>query len=85
MITGWTFIRFMYLLLGGFIVIQSIMDHQWLGMFIGAYFGAMGLFGFGCASGACFGSMRNPLNPDDSINSNEDIQYDEIVGKSIRK
>jgi len=83
MITGWTFIRFMYLLLGGFIVIQSIMDHQWLGMFIGAYFGAMGLFGFGCAAGNCFSSTGNSANPDSTKNLIEDIQYEEVEGKQI--
>lgn len=85
MITGWTFIRFMYLIIGSFIVVQSIMDQQWLGMFIGTYFGAMGLFGLGCASGNCFSSIANSANSEDKNNLIKDIQYEEVEGKQNRQ
>ncbi|HLF65930.1 MAG TPA: hypothetical protein VI603_19360 [Saprospiraceae bacterium] len=55
LITGWTFTRVVYLILGGFLVAQSIWDRQWFGVAIGSYFAAMGLFAFGCATGNCFG------------------------------
>lgn len=54
-LTGWTFIRVIYLLLGSLIIIQSATDHQWFGIIFGGYFAAMGLFAVGCAGGACFG------------------------------
>ena len=53
--TGWTFRRFLYLVIGVMIVIQSIRDQQWVLALAGIYFAAMGLFAFGCASGNCYG------------------------------
>jgi hypothetical protein len=54
-LTGWSFTRVLYLILGGMIIAQSIVNIEWLGIVIGAYFSSMGLFAFGCASGNCFG------------------------------
>jgi hypothetical protein len=53
-LTGWSFTRVLYLILGGIIMVQSIVSMEWLGIVIGAYFSSMGLFAFGCASGNCF-------------------------------
>lgn len=53
--TQWTFIRVFYFLAGLFIASQSFQDGQWFGAIFGIYFTSMGLFAFGCASGACFG------------------------------
>ncbi|HWR33608.1 MAG TPA: hypothetical protein VN451_08785 [Chitinophagaceae bacterium] len=55
LLTGWNFVRIIYLLLGGFIIFQSVADGNWFGIILGGYFAAMGLFAFGCAGGACFG------------------------------
>jgi len=77
-LTGWTFMRAFYLLIGAFIVIQSILEHQWVGLLFGGYFAAMGLFAFGCASGNCYGGK--PMN-DQQLKDNssiQDIDYDEI-------
>jgi hypothetical protein len=52
-LTGWTFTRILYLIIGGFIIFQSITGKQWVGIAIGGYFFAMGLFAFGCAAGNC--------------------------------
>lgn len=79
--TGWTFTRFIYMVLGGFILGQSILDSQWLGMFIGGYFTSMGLFGFGCASGNCFGKINPEVNASGQNKLSEDIQYEEVIGK----
>jgi hypothetical protein len=54
-LTNWTFVRVLYLLIGLFVIGQSAMSHQWVGILIGGYFASMGLFAFGCASGNCFG------------------------------
>ena len=50
---GWTVIRVMYLLMGIALVYQSFQMKEWLAVGFGTYFAAMGLFGFGCAGGAC--------------------------------
>jgi hypothetical protein len=54
-LTHWTFVRVLYLLMGLFVIGQSVISHQWVGILLGGYFAAMGLFAFGCASGNCFG------------------------------
>jgi hypothetical protein len=50
---GWTFQRWAYLVLGLIMMVSSIIDRFWVGILFGAYFAAMGLFAFGCASGNC--------------------------------
>ena len=53
--TGWTIQRAIYVLLGGIIIAQSVIEHQWPLALAGAYFASMGLFAFGCAAGNCYG------------------------------
>ncbi|MBP6794692.1 MAG: hypothetical protein KA143_06550 [Saprospiraceae bacterium] len=55
-LNNWTFSRALYLLMGSFIILQSILSKQWIGGVIGIYFSAMGIFAFGCASGSCQGN-----------------------------
>ena len=55
-LTGWTIQRGIYFALGMLIVVQSIIDKQWVAVIAGGYFASMGLFAFGCAAGNCFGS-----------------------------
>jgi hypothetical protein len=52
-LTGWTFTRVLYLVGGSFICAQSLLDNQWVGIVVGGYFAAMGLFAYGCAAGNC--------------------------------
>lgn len=52
-LTGWNFQRVFYLIAGGGLVIFAMMDRHWVGAALGTYFVAMGIFGFGCASGNC--------------------------------
>ncbi len=59
MLTGWTVVRILYLLMGGLIIAQSVSDAQWVGFFIGGYFLSMGLFNYGCAAGACYTNRGN--------------------------
>jgi hypothetical protein len=49
----WTPFRVFYLILGPIVVFQSGMHSDYLGMSMGIYLSAMGLFGLGCASGHC--------------------------------
>ena len=50
---GWSFVRIMYLGMGLALVYQSFQLQEWLAVAFGLYFASMGLFGFGCAGGAC--------------------------------
>ncbi|PCI07972.1 MAG: hypothetical protein COB73_07495 [Flavobacteriaceae bacterium] len=52
---NWTLARGFYVLVGTIIIVNSYMDEQWYGILFGAYFAAMGVFSFGCASGNCAG------------------------------
>ncbi|MBS1918649.1 MAG: hypothetical protein JST17_00185 [Bacteroidetes bacterium] len=57
---GWNWIRSVYLVIGIGIMIQSIVMYEWMGVLFGGWITAMGLFGLGCASGACFINNHNP-------------------------
>jgi hypothetical protein len=61
---GWTFQRAFYLLVGGAISVYSLLQQEWIGLAIGSYFGAMGLFSFGCAAGNCAGGTCGPAETD---------------------
>lgn len=54
-LTGWNWVRMIYLLTGLTIIIQAIVTAQWIGIALGGYFAAMAIFRFGCAAGSCFG------------------------------
>ena len=51
--TGWTFTRAAYLLIGTWVIVQSAIEGQWIGIVLGAWPTAMGLFGLACAGGNC--------------------------------
>ncbi|MEY3194970.1 MAG: hypothetical protein RIQ78_1067 [Bacteroidota bacterium] len=54
-LTGWTFQRAVYVLMGSFLIYQSALTQEWVGIVFGGYFAAMGVFAFGCAAGNCYG------------------------------
>lgn len=54
-LTGWTWVRAAYLVIGLLVIFQAASANQWWGLALGAYVTAMGLFGFGCAAGNCAG------------------------------
>ncbi|MDI9338490.1 MAG: hypothetical protein QM539_08705 [Alphaproteobacteria bacterium] len=71
MLTNWNFMRVLYLVMGTIIIVQSIINREWLGIVLGGYLASMGLFAFGCASGNCFGGQcsiepkqNNPIKDD---------------------
>ncbi|MCO5240468.1 MAG: hypothetical protein M9904_10460 [Chitinophagaceae bacterium] len=67
-LSGWNWIRVIYLITGVTIIIQSATNGQWLGVALGGYFSAMALFRFGCAAGSCFGgscTIENSNKPGD--------------------
>jgi hypothetical protein len=59
-----TFSRVILLLLGFVILGQGIVDMQWLGIIIGAYFLMSGLFSLGCAGGYCPNPNQNNVHPE---------------------
>lgn len=71
-LTGWTFARALYTILGIAIIVQSLIQREWFGVPLGAYFASMGIFAFGCAAGACFGgSCRTRVNANQPGNITE--------------
>lgn len=53
LLTGWTFQRVVFLIVGLLIVGQSVSAQQWIGVALGGYLLFMALFSIGCASGSC--------------------------------
>lgn len=49
----WNTRRILYTLVGGAIVVQSVLDKRWWLVIAGGYFFFMGLLAYGCAGGAC--------------------------------
>ena len=58
--TGWTWIRAVYVFMGSAIIFQAFADKEWLLVIFGAYFASMGIFGYGCAGGNCYGGACEP-------------------------
>ena len=78
LLTGWTFQRVLFLIMGGFILIQSIIDRQWFGIIFGIYFFSMGLFAIGCAAGNCYGVNSSFGNDKKTTASITDVDYEEV-------
>ncbi len=74
MLQNWTVIRAFYLLIGLFIVVQAITNHEWFVAFIGIYFASMGLFNYGCAAGNCGVQPRTQR----SFQKTEEVEYEEV-------
>ncbi len=77
--TGWNFQRIFFFAIGTLVVVQSLMSKHYLEASLGLYFAAMGLLGFGCATGNC---STGPIQSKD-VNSNKagdnlDVTYEEI-------
>ena len=80
-LTNWTIMRGFYLVVGLYIVTQSVMNQEWFGVAFGGYFASMGLFAFGCASGNCMGgSCASP--PTQRVDTTGlDTTFEEVKGK----
>ena len=74
-LTNWTITRAFYLIVGVFVIIQSIMGQQWFGIAFGGYFAAMGLFAFGCASGNCIGGN---CSTESKQSRKEDVNIEDV-------
>ncbi|MEO8147805.1 MAG: hypothetical protein ABI723_09225 [Bacteroidia bacterium] len=80
-LTGWNFQRALFLLMGIYLMVQSVMEKQWMSVAVGAYFAAMGLFAFGCAAGGCFGRNCNYEPIEKNKSEIQDIEFEEIKQK----
>jgi len=74
-LTGWTFSRALYVIVGSFIIIDSVMSKQWAALGFGLYFAAMGIFAFGCAAGNCYTGLTAKNTNSQNV---DDIQFEEI-------
>jgi len=79
-LTGWTLTRVLYLVMGSYIVVQSVLDQQWIGILLGGYFAAMGLFAFGCAAGNCGVGYSEGRKNQGAANF-EEVVFEEVKGK----
>lgn len=53
LLTDWNFRRVLYLVGGIWMLVQTVMDRMWIFIPFSAYFIAMAIFKWGCASGNC--------------------------------
>lgn len=83
--TGWTWARLLYLLAGLFLMIHSIVEERWIGVALGGYFAAMGLFAFGCAGGMCYPGISSEQSAQNSDQEAEDVKFDEVKSKQDGK
>lgn len=69
LLTGWTFNRALFSVMGIIIIIQALMIQQWAGVLLGGYFVVSGVFALGCAGGNCLGgscTTNNQSIPDNT-------------------
>lgn len=64
-LTGWNWMRVLYLIAGIFIMIQAVANQIWIGLLLGGYFVVMGLFALGCAAGNCYGGSCTVQNAEE--------------------
>ncbi len=76
--TGWNFIRIVFTALGLFMVVQSLMDKEYLSSFLGGYLAVMGLLGVGCASGSCYSNGSCSSRNKSEFNTDKEVVYQEI-------
>ncbi|WP_107038263.1 hypothetical protein [Brumimicrobium mesophilum] len=81
LLTNWTILRVIYLVLGTMVIVQTAMSREWIGVLFGAYFVSMGLFAFGCASGNCSGGNCSTDSKQNHNNKTEDITFEEVKVK----
>jgi hypothetical protein len=74
-LTNWSWVRVMYLLIGAFMTVQALASQQWLVALAGTYFASMGLFGVGCASGGCAIDNRSASGDGDSVS---EVKFEKV-------
>lgn len=75
-LSNWTFMRALRLVLGIIIVVEAVMAKDMIFGLVGLFFSGMALFNAGCCgTGACY----TPVKKDTNINNTKDISYEEVV------
>ncbi|MFI5153763.1 MAG: hypothetical protein ACHQET_10550 [Chitinophagales bacterium] len=77
-LNGWNLQRAIYVALGGYMIVQSIMEKQWIGALLGVYFASMGIFAFGCAAGNCYAGRPDYKPKQKSQNEIAPPEFEEI-------
>lgn len=80
-LTGWTLTRVLYLVMGSYIVVQSVLEQQWIGILLGGYFASMGLFAFGCAAGNCGVGRYSEGQKNQDAGNFEEVVFEEVKAK----
>lgn len=79
-LSGWTLTRVLYLAMGIYIVVQSVLEQQWIGILLGGYFASMGLFAFGCAAGNC-GVNYSDSRKNQGVEDFEEVVFEDVKGR----
>lgn len=70
---NWNFIRLLRLLLGIIIIVQAIINKDWIFGLAGLFFAGMALFNQGCCgTGACYTPIKKEFT------KNKEITYEEV-------
>lgn len=72
--TGWTIQRILFTGIGAFVLYDSFMTKEWLGVLLGVYFLYMGVFAKGCAAGYCKPIPKGGKN--DSMST--EVEFEEV-------
>ena len=70
-LTGWTFMRVLRLVLGGFIVVNSFTDHNYVFTFLGGLFVFQAITNTGCAACAAVPSTKVEQKDSDFVEFEE--------------
>jgi len=80
-LSGWNFQRFIYVVLGVAVIVQSAIQREWIGILLGIYFVSMGIFALGCAAGNCFGGSCYTEKPGKNKAGIQKVNFDEVKAK----
>ena len=73
-LSNWTFRRILFVGVGLFVVVNSFLQKENVGIFMGLYLLSMGVFSFGCANNCGISTTNKTV----SSNSFEDVQFEEV-------
>lgn len=66
-ITGWTWKRMVFLGVGIWIITQSALNGEWVGVILGAWPAIMGVFGVACAGSNCNNAVCEIKRDEESV------------------
>ncbi len=72
----WTFMRFLRLGMGVWLIVESITSHETAFMILGGLFTAQAVFNMGCMGGNC--AVNTPLMRQNRFSNTEETTFEEI-------